>query len=468
MGISIRRDITIEDLWGEIGDCFKSLCVKCLALKRDDSWANIILTGFLSMKDREEIERKVRQEYAQLEKLGVTGLEQLLITHEVFEATRFLEIINYLRLGRVSIRGQLIELGENLKCSIETYSHPPLRSEEPYDFPRISFVLSGTKKWRDEELYGAEEALKGFGYYSIDELGPQWLMLPQVRAYGFNAIIDIPIYFLPLSLNLDGNVVIFRAISHKVLPPKIKIRLALRKPSVKGEYPPIEENYLIECPTPAEEIGEITMKQPLESSLSKDDIISCIVRNERLGILGEKEEKVEYLLSKEVSIADFPKLVTCFINLDALEKMLSGEEKVGGEIKRPDLSFQRAVVWLLSMLGFQAVELEGTKYKEMKEVDGTRREIDVLAFDSDSKTMYIIGVTVGVPKIEEIDRITNLQLSLHRRGIFVKPMIISKDYASEVKRNIRGVKVIDAEEIRRILNEIRMGRLQEAKRLISG
>lgn len=461
----IKRDITIEEVFGEFRECFKTLCIKCLALRENGEWLNIMMTGFLSMKDEELLRDQITKEYEQLERLGVTRLEKLLITYDIREATDFLQVVQNILSGSITLRGQVITLGENVRGSIEEYSH--LLSQD--NFPKISFIASVDGIVAKGRLSTIEESLMSFGYRSIDELGLQWLMLPDLRAYTFSVIIDIPIYFIPLSLSLDGNEIRFNAISHKSFVNKLRLRLTLKKLFAGKAHVPVE-NYAprFQATSSSDDVVTVTITQPLESALNHEDIVEVVVTS-RLGILCEKSEKVTNLLQKEVVVGDFPKLITQFIGLDGLEALLKGEKQAGDAIptRKPELSFQRAVAWFLSILGFQVVELEGTRYKEMIDIDGTRRETDMLAFDPETKKMYVIDVTLRAPKSDKIDDIANLQYALQRKGVFVEPIVITSDYAGETKKNIRKVKVRDREDLENIINQIRAGYVKEAKMILT-
>ena len=386
--------------------------------------------------------------------------------NNVQDSAYFLDTIKSILSGSITINNQTIKLGEGIKGSIDNCSY--LLSQEPYDFPRINFMASGTVEVDKDDLSKIENELMTFGYKSIDELGLQWLMLPSVKGYMSNVIIDIPIYFLPLSLSLDSNsnMVKFSTICHKALVSNLAVRLNLKK-QFAGKYVPVE-NYLLSLqPRSAEDIGEAVVIQSLECGLSRNDIVECIVTS-KVGILGEKSELVEYLLQREILAGNFPKLVSQFIGLDELEALLRGDKEIKGEMRRrPTLSFQRTVAWLLSMLGFQVVELEGTNYKEIEEADRTRREADMLLYDPETERMYVVDLTLRVPKDEKIDDIANLQLSLQRKGIFVEPMIIVRDYASETKKNRRHVRIIDQEDLKTIINKLQIGNIQDAKKIIT-
>lgn len=415
------------------------------------------------MKDEGNLREKIMREYNQLKNLGVTKVDELLIAFDIYKAAYFPEFVKHLSSGSITIGGELIKLGENIKIELEPYSH--LYSQEPYDFPRISLVALRTNRILDSEsIYKIVEELKVYGYRSLDELGLQWLMLPYSTSFAFDAMIDIPIYFLPISMDLENGDVNFRAICHKALAQKLGVRITLRRKICEKDYIPIE-GYRLTFPLPNEEIEEIGIRQPLKFSLSKEDMVECVVTS-KIGIVAEKSGGVERLLQKEISVGGFSELISQFITLDKLKKLVAENKQVGGEIRRPDLSFQRIIVWLLSMLGFQMVELEGTAYKTLKEENGTRREIDVLMCDPQTKAMYIIDVTLRSPPDEKIDDVANLQLTLRRRGIFAEPIIVVGEYAAEKKKNTRNVKILDSEDLQFIIDELRRGIIEEAKRRI--
>ena len=81
--------------------------------------------------------------------------------------------------------------------------------------------------------------------------------------------------------------------------------------------------------------------------------------------------------------------------------------------------------------------------------------------------MYVIDVTLRVPKSNKIDNIANLQYALQRKGVFVEPIVITSDYAGETKKNIRKVKVRDREDLENIINQIRAGYVKEAKMILT-
>jgi hypothetical protein len=85
----------------------------------------------------------------------------------------------------------------------------------------------------------------------------------------------------------------------------------------------------------------------------------------------------------------------------------------------------------------------------------------------DPKNMYVIDITLRSPEDKKIDDLFNLQRLLQRRGIFVNPMVIVGEYAPAKKKNVRNIKVLDLEDLQNIINALKRGNIEEAKKIVS-
>jgi hypothetical protein len=75
---SLKRNIGVEEVWGELKACYRALCIKCFAFSKDGGWLNIKVTGFLSRKSEDQLKAEVMQEYGQLKDLGAARIDKLL------------------------------------------------------------------------------------------------------------------------------------------------------------------------------------------------------------------------------------------------------------------------------------------------------------------------------------------------------------------------------------------------------
>ena len=83
---------------------------------------------------------------------------------------RLPEIVEQLSSGSLTVGGEYVRLGENVKLELLSSSH--LYPREPHDFPRISLVAKTTDQDRrlgSESIKEIEEELKECGYTSLYE-----------------------------------------------------------------------------------------------------------------------------------------------------------------------------------------------------------------------------------------------------------------------------------------------------------
>jgi len=168
-----------------------------------------------------------------------------------------------------------------------------------------------------------------------------------------------------------------------------------------------------------------------------------------------------------------PLLAACrrFLTEDELEQYLTKPVESpwpykGGK-KDPSATFELAVAWLLGLCGFNIVWLGLTNHESLKEDKVTRFGIDMLASHYESRNLLLlIGCTIGNPNTNDIDTLKNVRRALLDKvfkdtQLHVKPFVFSA--APELSNKERdGVKVLDGDDIRGILNYIIRGEIQRA------
>ena len=220
---SLRRDITIETLWEELKDCFRSLLLKAIAVHdKDKVWKNALVTGLLTCERPERLRKEVEREFSDLVKLGVTELNDLVILYDVLDSEEFLNIIHELQGGGITISNQHIELrdpAEGTKVTSYTY----FKYRDLYEYPGISVRIASRVPPRTLGiLNGIDEKLKSLGYFAIDDVGLQWLGVKNFSTLSVEAEIAIPIYLsnTRLEFNQAEGLIMFRAKVNKALLPK--------------------------------------------------------------------------------------------------------------------------------------------------------------------------------------------------------------------------------------------------------
>ena len=465
---SLRRNIGFDVLWNEVKDCFRSLVLKVIALRCNNEWKNVLITGLLTYSSPEDLRKEVKDEYDNIVKLGITSIENLLVAYDILDAADLPRVINELETGKITISNQVIRLrdprgGIRLENSIRFVYRDLL------EYSGISVeVYSGGSPTSIKEFNNIEEELKSFGYASFDELCVQWLGMP-CNGYTLEASIAIPIYLANTRLEYDSKdgSLIFSSKVHKSLLSKLRIVVTLAEKR-NDMFIPVENivkgfDELERQQTSLPDFVLVNLRFKFRKDLKRDDIIRYRILS-NLGILEKKELSLSELLPE---LHDLQRLFTVFLDLDTLLKIIRGEENLGGIIgKRTELAFQRAIAWLFTLLGFRVVELEGTRFKTFKEVDKSEREVDMLLYDENTGIMYIVDCSIRAPEPKKIDDIANAKLSLLRRNVLVEPLIIVREYAQESKRNARRVRVLDLEDLEKITACLKQGKTDEAREIL--
>jgi len=466
---SLRHDISPEALWAELKDCFRSLLLKAIAIHDEDNeWRNVLITGLLTYEKPDSLRKEVEKDFSTLVELGVTELKNLAMLYDIRDSKELPNVIRELRSGGITISNQYIRLRnpERIYVSYETY----FIYRDLHEYAGIGVIVSSKNNPHSLKAFrNIEEELKSFGYNSINELGLQWLMVKDFSALTLEASIAIPIYLsnARLEFNEREGTIVFKAKVHKALLPKIKLLIALTK-RYYDKFIPVE-NIIKRFSELAiheytEDFAIVELECRFKKILRPEDHIRYRIFNP-LGILDQQDVSVERLLPK---VPNMLKLFSEFISLDTLMRVLR-EKKVGRDISRisrPELAFQRAVAWLFTLLGYRVIELEGTRFKEFTELNGSRREVDVILYDEENERIYIVDCTIRAPESKKIDDIANAKESLLRKGINVEPLIVVGEIASETKKNTRRVKVLDLEDLERIISYLKQGDISSARELI--
>jgi len=309
--------------------------------------------------------------------------------------------------------------------------------------------------------------LKSFGYASFDELCVQWLGT-LCKGYALEASIAIPVYLANTRLEYDSKegLLVFSSRAHRSLLSKLKVTVTLAERRYDMFIIPVEN--IMKCFDELEALQTslpdfVFVRLPLRfrKDLKTDDIIRCSVLSP-FGILEREELSLNRLLPE---LHGLQKLFTMFLDPDTLLKVIRGDENLGDTIgRRPELAFQRAVAWLSTLLGLRVIELEGTRFKTFREADGSVREVDMLLYDEDTRTMYIVDCSIRAPEPKKIDDIANTKLSLlRRRNMVVEPLIVVREPAQESKRNAGRVRVVDLEDLEKTVAYLKQGRIDEAR-----
>lgn len=135
-----------------------------------------------------------------------------------------------------------------------------------------------------------------------------------------------------------------------------------------------------------------------------------------------------------------------------------------------DKVFERAVSWLLSLCGFNVIQLD--EFEKLK-VKGEKVEydsVDILAYNNVKSSLFLVACTIGIPKVEEdITRLNEVKRKMfeelfNETSLQIFPIIFSscKDLSPIKEAGQRyGVKVVDGNDTERLMNMVRDGEINE-------
>ena len=472
--IKVKREMKFDEFWKCLGGCYNSLALRCIARKDQDTWKNIFITGFLSRRSVDEVREELRQEYQQLVKLKVTEIRELGIFFDVFDSQGIPAIIKQMEGGQITLQNSIIELDDKKerKGSFNSGSYA-LRFGEYIEYPVISYLMGRSDSVQvNKEI---EDKLLSLGFIKgIDEIATIWLKMPEIRGYALSWIVTIPVYFNILEENMeDRSKFCIKFKAHNSLKPTLSVLIALRR-NMGGEWVPIENERLsseeLSCMKGTEDDFLICEARYSFNTLpNQKDKVYWRISND-VGTLSYNEVEVSQLIGKKEFKDTFLNTFAQFITLDDLEKILEGEKSK--ELRSdPSKEFQRAVVYLLSLIGFRSIELgdvRNQEYRVVKERGGVHiGDVDIIAQDIDTKTVYVIDCKLTPPESKHIDAIANIVRSLSRKGIEVESLIVVGNFATESKRNVQRVKIVDREDLLNVIEHLRKGDIKQAKQIIT-
>jgi len=131
-------------------------------------------------------------------------------------------------------------------------------------------------------------------------------------------------------------------------------------------------------------------------------------------------------------------------------KLFEANEILDRNFENPnnDKDFELSVYWYLELIGFHTIKLE--KGEIIRENKINKGSADILFYDNESKTMFAVDCTIGVPAADKIDKIRNTSNYISECYKFpVKPIIFTPKICTAVKSNAKEneVNIIDKEDI---------------------
>jgi len=470
--IQLRNDLTFEQFWEQTKGCYKSLEVRCIAEETQDLWQNVMFSGFGTRQEPEEAKRRADQDYAALRDLGLEEISILGLFHEVSSPERTPQFVEQVKSGEISFGNQKVRLRDGYSFGNPwPASEQSLTSGDFTDFPVIQIPIN-SRAGAGSSIRLYNELVAHGVMNGVDELGSRWLRLSQVSARNLNGQLFFPLYLGSVDVALAGRKLSLYTKAHKEIADRLRLMAVLRRLTPTGVWAGMESKSFsgkdMSYGTLDSGVGTFKLEHQFQTSPVLDDEIDVRGSGE-LGVLLSENWHVRDLIPAKQYGRSFADVIVQLVGADELEAIIEGR---GGRLFRektnPGVEFERAVAYVLGMVGMQNAQLGDTHGGVVKRKDGADiSDVDIIAQDSETKIIYVVQCTINPPDRAKVDVISNAAEELGRRGIYVEPLVVVGDKAGEVKRNSRRVKVIDREDLSRMLRLLIKGKVAEAKRIVT-
>lgn len=190
---------------------------------------------------------------------------------------------------------------------------------------------------------------------------------------------------------------------------------------------------------------------PLVEGLGGDDRLQVSLIHPSIPLeVGRSEKEVRWLLSyKKVLRHPLVRVASAFISWDELETHLTSRNAEQHEL---------AVARLLTLMGLQSLPLGKLGFERLN--GDPQMTADVLALHTQSNSLLLVGCTTGDPEDSDFNTLKRAQShiespSVKGAQVIVKPVIFCARTAPASKERRLGVKVLDAEDIHKIVSLLR-------------
>ena len=452
--------LPLPQLLSGLGDSLQSIDIRCAVKKYEPGWLSLLTVIRISARPLEEIEKR----YKELESDGLLRnadpFRVMWQCHPIAEIEDILKELGsaQLSIAHLSIKGELVRFPQ------KEYAD---KLPGQWEFASNLVVPWGLDRWPAAVYYSSGTRTIAFADAEI---------IAQVRRSGWGSAEHMVAHFLGVNRQELYRTNIPLLISVE-MPAKIEVRhspnnmahiLVWAHPNLTGLTLHLNTDRHGGRPftMPLEKCGQeglwILYRSSLEpAKLEPDDIFSCTLSHPVVPVLDE----VTGCLRNFMPIPYLNPLLLClqqFWNMnDFSDRLERAHDKPSGKKDHnAQHVFQEAVAQLLTLAGFQTIDLGKEEFIRGNGSEVRRATLDILAYHAGSKTMILGACTITPPKTEDIQGVLETMSIL--RGKFPAdaqthfvPMIFS--IQEQEPLNHEDVRILNARKIRKLRTIIDSG-----------
>ncbi len=442
----------------------KSIDVRTVAvsLEPDNPWQNLITSVCVSPKEEKEIKSELQTlpTYPKLNNNFAIFTRVYPFDYNVFGQIAEGKMMFFTQFGRNVVKCRNFDpLSLKVNSSEEKVGGSYEHVWRAADSGEVEARKALWTVVRDEQI-----APKQLNYSSIVELIKDFLKIP---SFNFNDTKDFELKIYCLA---RIEKVIF---SDSTLKVKIKklcglkgLQLNLRRGS-RG-YPLPGYNKRKEITREETQIDNdfcsVSETFDVSGLLPLDWVAIKLIHKDSALSWDEKDERVPL----KNPIEPFARTLNAFCTFKEFNKMLSEEVY---NYSKPEVTFERAVAWLLSLSGFHTINLESKTIKSFDKIHVGSVEIgcaDILAYKKND-CLLLVDCTIRAPDDKKIQDLRDAQKHISSvlasyKGLRVVPVIFSPADCRHVKTDIE-VRIIDKYRMEQILENLAKGDIEDVQHM---
>lgn len=403
--------VSLGQVIEQLGQSFHSLDLRAAVTKSASGWQRVLTGIRISPRPVEA----VKKHYAELEaNFGERAIDVFRVLLQAVPFTELGAISDSLRQARITVEGEQIALSQSwsfdaLQGRIERH-HQLIPSSDGEAWP--AFYWSGGDRSAVYHQQDVTTAIRGrLGLRSVEELIDAFLELKGSSSFALDSFVYVEMPAKIVSVKAVGQTVEVRLTAEKNLTG-LHLFLSRRTPNAIT----LAQHQELEL-TPVGNGGLYSLFQARASlnSPGHDDFISCVLTQDGIPELDEETGRFRQFMPR----AEKNPLLEClkqFLDVSRLYKQIERPytTSVKSYQKGPQDAFQKSVARLLSLAGFQVIDLERQDKLRDSETKVERATVDILAYHEERKILVLGACTISPPKAEDFDKLLHVQAILAR------------------------------------------------------
>lgn len=455
--------ITVNEILQAFSPAFKSIDLRIVTVKLEEHWTNVIASMFLSSKSQKEIKSEQQQIR---EKLPKTDNFSILL--ECYPFDLISDLFKQIEKGEIVINGKSIKIPpfDPSKLTIDTYLPSYLKEMKEWKLigSRATAKIDG-EVWRIMSDQDGPSRL--VGYENVYELIKETL---RIRELGPDIsrilVIGIPMPARIVEISLDGKLVKIKT-KNAFSSDDLQLNISLERVNRSNYFEPFwrKTHRVKKCRYPLKR-GFCYVTNPIKLGNSKPhDRIEVELIHRRIPTL--RMDEASLMVPLENAAEPFGKALSAFCSMDVFkERLLNPERFVEGRTK-PNIIFENAIAWLLSLVGFSVLHL-GRNFETLRipETGYQVGSIDIVAY-RENERLLLVDCDTSIPDEKKIrsmktvkDHFSYIQ-DEHKQPDIMCAIFSPKDCTGILAHP--DVKIIGRYQIERTFEEAMRGNTEQAR-----